>query len=225
MNIFSYESRFSQVFLKLSYACCLNVMWFVCSLPIFTIGASTAALYSVTLKIADDRDRHIAQKFFSAFRTNFKQATRVWLIMLAVGVLLGADGYIAAHMRLTTPGPLAVMWTLNLALIIGAAVVYTIILIFIFPLIAWFENTDAMMFKNALLIGTHYLFCTISVAAIHFAMFFAVVALFTPLILFGEGLCALLSSYLIINVFRVISYRPEEEDEEEDEKEAEETAQ
>ena len=44
------------------------------------------------------------------------------------------------------------------------------------------------------------------------AKFFAVVALFTPLILFGEGLCALLSSYLLINVFRVIAYRPEEDE-------------
>ena len=30
----------------------LNVWWFLCSLPIFTIGASTCALYEVTISYA-----------------------------------------------------------------------------------------------------------------------------------------------------------------------------
>ena len=51
--------------------------------------------------------------------------------------------------------------------------------------------------KNSFFIGTHYLFCTILVFAVHFAMFFLVVSVFTPLIIFGEGLCALLSAYLL----------------------------
>ena len=28
----------------------LNVLWFVCSLPVFTAGASTCALYDVTIQ-------------------------------------------------------------------------------------------------------------------------------------------------------------------------------
>ena len=51
MRFFSYDSKFGRLFLKISYACCLNVLWFICSLPIVTIGASTAALYYVSLKI------------------------------------------------------------------------------------------------------------------------------------------------------------------------------
>ena len=45
MKFFSYESRFSQLLLKLCYACYLNLLWLVCSLPIFTMGAATTALY------------------------------------------------------------------------------------------------------------------------------------------------------------------------------------
>jgi len=97
-------------------------------------------------------------------------------------------------------------------LLIAVSIIYVVVLIYIFPLIARFENNDKAMLKNSLLIGIHYLFCTIVVAAIHFVMFYAVVAVFTPLILFGEGLCALLSSYMLINVFRLISYRPEEDE-------------
>ncbi|MCR5448274.1 MAG: DUF624 domain-containing protein [Solobacterium sp.] len=212
MNIFSYDSKFSQLFLKLSYACWLNMMWMICSLPIITIGASTTALYSVTLKIADERESNITRQFILAFRDNFKQATRIWMGLLLAGILIGGDFYVVLHMRSMTTGSLAIMWTMNLALLIAISIIYVVILVYVFPLIARFENTDKAMIKNSLLIGIHYLFCTITVVAIHFVMFYAVVAIFTPLILFGEGLCALLSSYMLINVFRLISYRPEEEE-------------
>ena len=212
MNIFSYDSKFSQLFLKLSYACWLNMMWMICSLPIITIGASTTALYSVTLKIADEKESNITKQFITAFRSNFKQATRMWLLLLLAGILIGGDFYVVLHMRSMSSGSLAIMWTLNLALLIAISIIYAVVLVYIFPLIARFENNDKAMLKNSLLIGIHFLFCTIVVAAIHFVMFYAVVAIFTPLILFGEGLCALLSSYMLINVFRVISYRPEEDE-------------
>lgn len=107
---------------------------------------------------------------------------------------------------------MGVVWTLMLALIIAAAIAYVIVLIYVFPLVASVKNTNFAMLKNSLLIGIHYLFCTILVFAIHFAMFFAVVAVFTPLILFGEGLCALLSSYLLSKVIRACSYDPDTEE-------------
>ena len=212
MNIFSYDSKFSQLFVKLSYACWLNMMWMICSLPIITIGASTTALYSVTLKIADETESNITRQFIHAFRSNFKQSTRLWILLLIAGLLIGGDFYVVMHMRSMSTGIMAIIWTLNLALLIAVSIIYVVVLIYIFPLIARVENTDQAMLKNSLLIGIHYLFCTIVVAAIHFVMFYAVVAVFTPLILFGEGLCALLSSYMLINVFRVISYRPEEDE-------------
>ena len=104
MKFFSYESKFGQILLKLCYSCYLNLLWFVCCLPIVTIGASTAALYYCTLKIADDEHTHMAPMFFRAFKENFRQATVLWLILLAVGILLGGDGYIVYHLRAASTG-------------------------------------------------------------------------------------------------------------------------
>lgn len=212
MNFFSYESKFSQLLLKLSYSCWLNVLWFGCSLPVFTIGASTAALYSVTLKIADDRDSNITKQFFKAFRENFAQATRIWLILLAAGILLTADLILVYRLRASSAMSAAVIWTLVMALIIGACIIYAIVLLNVFPLIASFVNTDKEMLKNAFLVGTRYLFVTLTVFAIHVLMFLAVVIVFTPLAIFGEGLCAMLSSYVFQNVIRVLSASSESED-------------
>lgn len=220
MKFFSYESKFSQILLKLCWSCYLNLLWFLCSLPIVTIGASTTALYYASLKLVREEDSSLTRQFFRSFRENFKQATVLWLILLGVGLFLGADGYILYHLRLSAAGPLAVMWTLILAVVIAASVVYVIVLLYVFPLLASVCNTNRAMLKNAFLIGTHYLFATILVFAIHFAMFFVVVAWFTPLIVFGEGLCALISAWLLNSILIASSGTPEDrkaEGQEEDE--------
>ena len=211
MRLFSYDSKFSQIMLKLCYGCYLNLLWMVCSLPVFTAGAATAALYDVTLRLAREEEPPLTSRFFKAFRENFRQATILWLILLGVGALLGADGYILYRLSKGTTGVVPVVCTLGLALIIAAAIAYVIVLLYVFPLVASVKNTNWAMLKNALLIGIHYLFCTILVFAIHFAMFFAVVAIYTPLIIFGEGLCALLSSCLLGKVIRACAYDPAEE--------------
>lgn len=39
---------------KIAYAAYLNILWFICRLPVFTVGASTTALFYVALKVAKD---------------------------------------------------------------------------------------------------------------------------------------------------------------------------
>lgn len=212
-GIFSYESKFSQVAMRIAYGCYLNLLWLICSLPIVTIGASTTALYSVAMKIAEDREGDLTQQFFQAFRANSKQATIIWLILFAIGAFLGTDIYVLLHLRSATSGTMAVFWTIILAMVFAACVAYTIELIFVFPLVARVENTTKAMMVNALLIGTHYLNCTLVVFAIHFVMAVIAIRFFTPILILGEGLCAVLGSYLLSPVIRACAYDPEREEE------------
>ena len=213
MKFFSYESKFSQLLLKLCYACYLNLLWMLCSIPIVTIGASTTALYYASLKIVRGEESYAGRMFFRSFKENFRQATQLWLILLGVGLFLGADGYILYHLRQSSTGARAVIWTVILAVVIAAAVLYVIVLEYVFPLLASVSNTNRAMLKYSFLIGTHYLFATILVFAVHFAMFFVVVAWFTPLIVFGEGLCAMISAWLLNSILISVSGSPEEKTE------------
>ena len=216
MKFFSYDSKFSQIMLKFCYACWLNLLWALCSIPIVTVGASTTALYYVMLKLARGEEGNVTTMFFRSFKENFKQATVLWLILFAFGLFLGADGYVLAHLRKSTAGPLPVVFTLLLAVVIAAAVLYTIVLIYVFPLVASVKNTNMAMLKNSFLVGTRYLFVTILVFAIHFVIFFITVRFFTPLLIAGEGLCALLSSLLLWRVMDAVSYNPDAAPEDDD---------
>lgn len=188
-----------QLITKIVYAVWLNILWFVCCLPVFTVGVSTTALFYVTLKIAKNEEGAVTRAFFRSFKENFRQATIVWLILLAVGVLLGIDGYIFYHMRFEN-----VLWILGTAVFMVAVAAYAIVLMYIFPLMARFDNTIWAMFKNSLMIGMRFLLCTVLMALVYFVMAVVVIRIFTPGIIFGEGLCALLCSYLLSNILGMV---------------------
>lgn len=215
MNLFSYDSRFTQVLMKLVYSSYLNILWFICSIPIFTIGASTTALYYTCLKIVRNEEGNVTKTFFKSFKENFRQATVIWLILFVIGSFLAFDFYVLYNLRLNTAMPMAAFWTILLAILIGAIIIYLIVLFMVFPLQASVINTTPNMFKNAFLIGTHYLFAPILVFAVHFAMFYAVVAVFTPLIVFGEGFCAMVSSFILNRLLISVTTPAEAEEEKE----------
>jgi len=205
MTIFSPESKFSQIMSRLAWGCYLNLLWLVCSLPIVTMGAATTALYYVTLKIAEGTEGDITQQFFRAFRSNFAQATQIWVGLLALGVVLGVDIYTLRRLSAATTGALAVTLTLALAVVIVACIIYAIVLMYVFPLLARVDNTNRAMLRNSLLIGLRYLSCTICCFAIHAAMAIVAIRFFTPILVLGEGVCALGSSYLLSPVLRLVT--------------------
>lgn len=194
-NLLNPEGPVMQFITKIAYSAYLNVLWFICCIPIFTVGASTTALFYVTLKMAKNEEGNITKAFFHSFRENFKQGTKIWLILLVAGIVLGFDGYTLYHMRFSNA-----FWTILTAIFIVAVAAYAIILMYIFPLLARFQNTTLAMFKNSIMIGMRFLLCTAIMAAIYFIMILVVIRIFTPAVIFGEGLCAMLCSYMLSNI-------------------------
>ena len=204
-HLFNLDGPVLQFINKIVYSVYLNILWFICCIPVITIGASTTALFYVTLKISKNEEGSITKAFFHSFKENLRQGTVIWLILLAFGIILGIDGYVLYHMRFEN-----VFWTLCTAVFCVAAAAYAIILMYIFPLLARFDNTIGAMFKNELFIGVRFLFCTALMAVIYFVMLLIVVRIFTPAVIFGEGLCALLCSCLLSNILNLCQEKTED---------------
>lgn len=198
------EGKVMQFFTKIAYSAYLNVLWFFCCLPIVTVGASTTALFYVTLKVAKNEEGNVTKAFFRSFKQNFRKATIIWLILLVVGLALALDGYVFYHMRFENA-----FWTIGTAIFFVALAAYAIVLMYIFPLLARFENTIKAMFLNSIILGMRFLLCTVVMAVIYFAMAFVVINIFTPAIVFGEGLCALLCSHMLANILRLCEEKAE----------------
>lgn len=203
-GFFNPDNAVMQFITKIAATVYLNILWLICCIPIFTVGASTTALFYVTLKMAKNEEGNITRAFFHSFKQNLKQGTKIWLILLGIGIVLGIDGYVFYHMRYEN-----VLWTIGTAIFIVALVAYIIVLMYIFPLLARFDNTIKEMFKNSIMIGIRFLICTVLMALIYFVMGFVVINIFTPAIIFGEGLCALLCSYFLSNILKLCQEKTE----------------
>ncbi|MBQ3276437.1 MAG: DUF624 domain-containing protein [Oscillospiraceae bacterium] len=79
-----------------------NILFCLCSLPVFTIGAALTALFDCTLSITEDLEEQlIIKQFWNAFKRHFRKATVLWLICLAMILVLA--GYSVAVNSLTGP--------------------------------------------------------------------------------------------------------------------------
>ncbi|MCM2981818.1 YesL family protein [Niallia circulans] len=61
----------------------LSLLWTVFSLPIITIGASTAALYYAAHYAIREEEGYIFQQFWKAMKSSFNQATITWIFFVA----------------------------------------------------------------------------------------------------------------------------------------------
>ena len=143
MKLFSMDGKFLSGFNKVTDLVTLNLLWILCCIPIVTIGASTSALYQVSMQIAEDRDSYITRSFFQAFRENFKQATIVWLATLIVGAVLISDMFIVSHFFASS----------GMSVILGLLFVICVLLfagsLYFFPVIAYFRNSTKKIFTNS----------------------------------------------------------------------------
>ena len=62
----------------------LSLFWLLCSFPVLTLGASSAALYHSVSRGLRKGDKHSWQLFFSGFRRNLKESILPTLVFLAL---------------------------------------------------------------------------------------------------------------------------------------------
>ncbi|MBE5995179.1 MAG: DUF624 domain-containing protein [Paenibacillaceae bacterium] len=214
-GFFNYDNPVWRFIGKFGDLIILNVLWLVCSLPIFTIGASTTAVYYVTLKLARDDDGYTIRSFFKSFKENFKQSTIIWLILLLAGAILGVDLYFFARLFNGSSTVKTVMLTVFLAM----ALIYAAVAMYIFPLQSRFYNPLKRTFFNAFFMSIRHLFRTIGMIVIDGVLVAAGFVFMIPpvlmiFMLFGFPLLAFINSYILSPVFNI--YMPKEERAEEE---------
>ncbi|HKM35223.1 MAG TPA: DUF624 domain-containing protein [Lachnospiraceae bacterium] len=141
-KLFNIESPLIQGMNKVADLMWLNILVLFCSLPIFTIGASLTAAHYVALKMHRNEEGYITKDFFRAFKSNFRQSTIVWLLMMLVAVILGFDYYLILENMIEVPYLLRVV-------IFAATFIFAFMLMWIFPMQAKFENSISRTIKNS----------------------------------------------------------------------------
>lgn len=205
-GIFNLESPIMQGLSKLADLVWLNILTFICCIPIVTIGASLTAQHYVVLKMVRNEEGYITRSFFKSFKENFKQATCIWLIFFAFILMFIGDVYIFAYSEIEFPK--------FLVIVVGAfALIVALVFVYVFPVLSKFDNSVKNTIKNSFMIAVISLPKTILMLLIYILpvaiVYLSSYRLLPVAALFGFSGTAYLSALLYNKVFK--RFEPEEE--------------
>lgn len=208
---FNYERGVWKVLGRVGDLFILNVVFLICCIPIFTIGASKTALYAVAKKMAKNEEGYIIKEFFEQFRENFKKSTVMWLLYLGVSALAVLDLIICNMMS----GGFVVAFFKSI--MIFTLIILDIVLLYALALQSTFENTIKNTIKNALIMSIGYFPNSVVILAVNLSPFIAVIffvqyiSIEAPLLMFlWFATAAYINSFIFNKIFnRYIEAAPE----------------
>ncbi len=99
-KLFAVDSPFVSFAVKGFDCICLSVLWAVFSIPIVTIGVSSAALYSSVYNYIRKDKGKLWNTFWTAFKENLRRSTILWIIALIIMALLTVDVLAFRYMKI-----------------------------------------------------------------------------------------------------------------------------
>jgi uncharacterized membrane protein YesL len=190
----------------------LNLLFFLCSIPILTIGAAASACYAGLFRTLQKKETGMVfRAFFADFRASFGQATGGWLLMLLLGFILAGDVWFAV--AYSEPDN---QFFLYFAII--SAAVLLLAALWFFPLTARFQNSLGTQVKNSFLLAFAQAPRSLLALLIWALMFGIPIFLFDIFMFFGWFwlLCGVsLPMYLTAKLFRnSLQLEPSKEEQE-----------
>ena len=88
-NIFNLDAPIWVFMGEVADIIILALLWWICSLGIITIGASTTALYYVIGKKIRKEQTYVAKDFFKSFKQNFRQSVPLTVLVIIAFISLG----------------------------------------------------------------------------------------------------------------------------------------
>ena len=212
-RIFDYDGPFMSFVNRFASLMWLGILTLLACVPIVTAGASFCAMYYTVFRMRDKDRGYVWQNFWYGFRTNFLQATFLWILTILGCCVFYGDYVIMTKSIYTFP--------LIAKVIAGLfAFIFLVTATFVFPLLARFENSWRQVIKNSFLMGMFHLPKTILIIFLHVIPY--VILLFYPVsfpavVVLGLSGPAYFNGALFLSVFRIYSPSDEQEEESMDE--------
>ena len=194
-ELFNLDNKFFQGINKIVDCICLSFLWVLLCIPVVTAGAATTALYYTVNKVIRNNRSYIWKEFWHAFRTNFKQSTLVWLILIFIYAIMGIDCYIMFQYAKAgvSYGSLYIVFAVLMLIV-------TMWANYLFPYMARFENTLKAVLKNCVIMALLNLGKSV-VLLVLFLAAFVVTYVFFPAIMILPAVYMLLVNFILEKVF------------------------
>lgn len=202
-NLFNPDSALMTTMSQVTDCIFLSLFWMVCSFPVLTIGASSAALYDAVYYGFRKGDKHSWSRFLKSFKSNLKPGILPGIIYLVI-FGLGAWGLIQVWNA-------AVWEQVSFGAFSAAAFVVMLllgILSILFPMLSRFNNSLWGLLRNTVLLGLLNLPRTLGLGLVNAVSILLCVRFIFPLF-FLPALANLLGTLFLEPMFK--PYMGEEE--------------
>ena len=142
-NLFSLENPLVQLLSRACDLMIINLLFIISCIPVFTVGAAICGMMKVCQAMVTGDERGTWHLYWTGFKNSFKQATIVWLCVLVVAASLFCYWLLIVNF---CRGTLAIILLIVMAVI---AIISLSLVVYLFPLIARYENTLREHVKNA----------------------------------------------------------------------------
>ena len=194
-NTWGFGGGFTVACEKIFDVLALGFLWILCSLPVITIGASSAALYYALVKCVKKGDGYAPGEFFRSFKMNFIPATVLWVIFVVVTFIMQLN--IGILMKKTS-GYAGLFFICLYALVC----VYVLIMAcYAFPALSSFDMSAGWILKISMYMGVRYLLTSLALLLLLFC-FGALIWRIPMLLFFVPGPMAFLMSEFLERVLK-----------------------
>ena len=172
----------------------LQLCFLLTSIPVFTIGAGLTAMFSVCRKLQQNSVGSIIKTYFSEFKAGFGKSTLSWFLITVPAVLLAMA--VSYYYRME-----GILWLAFL--IIGCILLLLVCMafVYVFPLIAWFDNSLRGHFRNALMLAVFHIKTTVLVILLYLFVFLVVVPVLPVTLFIAFSGSAFYANLLFTKVF------------------------
>ncbi len=210
MKLFDPDSPIMSFLARVADLVILNVLWLLCCLPVVTAGASTTAMYHVVRHLQEESISSVTRDFFRSFKSDFRQATPVYLLLLIPTAAVVMNAWIlSAQSSDVVPVYVRAIWMVS-------ALMLTFVVSFVYPVMAYFDDTVWKTLRTAAVLAVAKLPRTVLISAINLL---PIIMLFVSLpfflrssifwLLIGGSLTAYLNMLILRPVFKkILDERP-----------------
>ncbi len=202
---------FMEVLRKTGLLIFASLLWVLGSLPIVTLGGSSAALYYTVVKsIRHDRS-HVHIEFWRAYKRNFLKGILLtfaygflgFVIYLNRGLILAASAGDEAASRFYFLGRTGGSSITVFVILDGLAILLCLLLFYLLPVLTRFEMRFVSLVKLAFYLVFRYFHFTCALTLGFVLLLWLVIGFMpVPCLLFVPGVWTFLSSFLVEKAMR-----------------------
>ncbi|MCR5215111.1 MAG: YesL family protein, partial [Eubacterium sp.] len=137
--MFSPDGKLSRFLSAVFDVIIIGILWFICSLPLITIIASTTAAYFTMAKVVRAGSGYMVKEFFHSFKLNIKQSLLPGLIYVFCMLVLVLDIIYVYNNRSKANDSLFII-------LIGIALMITMVTMYFPPMLSRFNKNNKDLF-------------------------------------------------------------------------------